>query len=83
MSTTAQTTSEAQHNIQEELMSEDVPSSTEHNQQDKFDGSQLAAGCKDNTLIGSKKVLFWNSTTHDGKSNVFYTSGHEKRISQV
>jgi hypothetical protein len=28
--------SEAQHNIQEELMlSEDVPSSTEHNQQEK------------------------------------------------
>ncbi|XP_046457612.1 U5 small nuclear ribonucleoprotein 40 kDa protein-like [Daphnia pulex] len=87
-----------------------------------FDGSQLAAGCKDNTVIvwssfptgdvllntncdfkwvyriawnpvkpnifatldkGSKKVLFWNSTTHDGKSNVFYTIEHEKRISQV
>ncbi|XP_046648414.1 DNA excision repair protein ckn1-like [Daphnia pulicaria] len=87
-----------------------------------FDGSQLAAGCKDNTLIvwssfptgeillntncdfkwvyriawnpvkpdifatlhkGLNIVLFWNSTTHDGKSNVFYTSRHGKRISQV
>jgi hypothetical protein len=34
-------------------------------------------------IQGSKKVLFWNSTTHDGKSNVFYTSRNEKRISQV
>jgi WD40 repeat protein len=34
-------------------------------------------------IQGSKKILFWNSTTHDGKSNVFYTFEHEKRISQV
>jgi hypothetical protein len=34
-------------------------------------------------IQGLKKVLFWNSTTHDGKSNVFYTIEHEKRISQV
>ena len=34
-------------------------------------------------LQGSKKVLFWNSAIHDGKSNVFYTFEHEMKITLV
>ena len=34
-------------------------------------------------IQGSKKVLFWNSAIQDGKSNVFYTFEHEKKITLV